>query len=143
MTDEPITGQTEETEQAPGDAWKEVGKQFEALGQSLASAFRAAWESEENRRHLQNLQSGLESMVDEISQAANEMASSEKGQKVRAEVGKAAESARLAGQQALEDAQPHVLSALHRVNSELQKMISRIEQESSSEEAVPDDQPTE
>ena len=125
MTDEQTTGQTEETQGAPSDAWREVGQQFKALGQSLASAFRAVWESEESRQHVQQLQAGLEAMANEVGQAAKDMAASAEAQKVKGEVEKAAESARVAGEKALQDARPHLLAALHRVNAELQQMIDR------------------
>ena len=144
MTDEQTTGQTEETQGAPpGDAWREVGQQFKALGQSLASAFRAAWESEESRQHVQQLQAGLEAMANEVGQAAKDMAASAEGQKVKGEVEKAAESARLAGEKALQDAQPHLLAALNRVNAELQQMINRLEAEEPTAEAGAEDPGTE
>jgi len=42
-------------------------------------------------------------------------------------VKKAAESARAAGAQTLQDAQPHLLSALRQINAEIQKVIIRME----------------
>ena len=45
-------------EQTTGEAWREVGRQFQALGESLATAFRTAWESEENREHVQDMKTG-------------------------------------------------------------------------------------
>jgi hypothetical protein len=56
-------------ERPPHDAWRQVGKQFQALGESLAAAFRAAWEDEENRQHVREMQAGLEKMVNEVGQA--------------------------------------------------------------------------
>ena len=56
-------------EQTTKDAWREVGWQFQVLGESLAQAFRTAWEDEENRQHLQDMQAGLEKMISEIGQA--------------------------------------------------------------------------
>ncbi len=116
-------------EQTTQEPWHEIGRQFQALGESLAQAFRTAWEDEENRQHLQDMQAGLEAMVGEIGQAIKEAGESPEGQKVRQEVTRAAESARAAGEQALQDAQPHLLSALRQVNAELQKIITRLEGE--------------
>ena len=42
---------------------------------------------------------------------------------------KAAESARAAGERALQDARPHLLSSLQWINAEMKKVISRLEQE--------------
>jgi len=72
-------------EQTTEEAWREVGGQFQALGESLAQAFRTAWESEENRQHLQNMRAGLEAMVDEVDQAIKDASASPEGQKVRQE----------------------------------------------------------
>jgi hypothetical protein len=116
-------------EQTTNNAWSEVGRQFQSLGESLATAFRAAWEDEGNRQQLRDLQTGLEKMADDVSQAVKDAGESPEGQKVREEVKKAAGSARAAGKTAWQDARPHVLSALRSVDAELQKIISRMEVE--------------
>jgi hypothetical protein len=120
--------------QTSDDAWREVGRQFQALGESLATAFRTAWESEENRQHLESMKTGLEAMVNQVGQAIQEASTSPQGQQVRQEVKKAAESARAAGAQTLQDAQPHLLSALRQINAEIQKVISRMEQKPAAPE---------
>lgn len=111
------------------DPWREVGRQFQTLGESLAEAFRAAWEDEENRQHLQDLQAGLEKMARDIGQAVKETSESPEGQKVREEARKAAQSAREAGRNAWQDARPHVVSALRQVDAELQRIITGLEKE--------------
>jgi hypothetical protein len=135
---------TEKTDkQTTEEAWREVGKQFQTLGESLAEAFRTAWESEENRRHVQNMQEGLEAMVDHVGRAMKEASASPKGEKIRGEAERAAESLRAAGEQTWQEARPHLLSALTQINAELQKMIARLKEESASEapaaEAAPDE----
>jgi len=114
-------------EQTTHDAWSQVGKQFQSLGESLAEAFRTAWEDEGNRQQLRDLQAGLEKMADDVARAVREAGESPEGQKVHQEVKKAAGSARAAGETAWQDARPHVLSALRSVDAELQKIISRME----------------
>jgi hypothetical protein len=116
-------------EQTIDEAWREVGNQFRALGKGLATAFRTAWESEENHEHLQDMKSGLEAMVGEVGQAIQEASVSPEAQKVRREVEKVADSARTAGEHAWQETRPYLLSALQRLNAELQKMTSRVEQE--------------
>jgi hypothetical protein len=132
-------------EQTTEEAWREVGGQFQALGESLAKAFRTAWESEENRQHLQNMCAGLEAMVDEIGQAIKDASASPEGQKVRQEAQGAATSARAAGERAFQEARPHLLSALRQINAELQKMIGRMEEkrpapDAPTAEPAPDEQ---
>lgn len=115
--------------QTTDEAWREVGRQFQALGESLAEAFRTAWRSEETRRHVQNMQDGLKAMVDHVDRAIKEASASPEAQKLRAEAEKAAQSARAAGEQTWQEARPHLLSALNQINAELQKMITRLEDE--------------
>ena len=86
-----------EGQRTPEGTWDDVGRQFQALGESLARTFRAAWENEENRESLQEMKMGLESIATSIGQAIDSTAASPEGQKVQREVEKAAESARLAG----------------------------------------------
>ena len=122
-------------EQTTEETWREVGGQFQALGESLAQAFRTAWENEDNRQHLRDMRTGLEAMVDKVGQAIKEASVSPDGQKVRREAQKVAESARAAGEQALQEARPHLLSALRQVNAELQKMIGHMEEKQPASEA--------
>ena len=120
-------------EHATEESWHKVGQQFQALGEGLAKAFRTAWESEESRRHMESMKAGLESMVNDVSQAIRETSALPEAQKVRGEMEKAAQSARAAGEEALQDARPYLLSALSQVNAELQKIISRMEQKESAD----------
>jgi hypothetical protein len=115
---------SQETRPASGENWQEVGRQFQALGQSLAAALRTTWAEEEERGRLQALQTGLKSMVHDVDTAIKEQAVPQ----VKQEVTKAAHTAKAAGRQAAQEARPHVLSALRQLNDELQKMIARMEQ---------------
>jgi ElaB/YqjD/DUF883 family membrane-anchored ribosome-binding protein len=114
-------------EQTTQESWREVGDQFKALGESLSRAFSTAWESEENRQHLESIKSGLKAMVDQVGQALEDAGTSPEGQQVRREAERAVESARVAGEKALEEARPHVLSAVRQINAELEKWIRGME----------------
>lgn len=118
-----------EGQSAASDAWNEVGRQFKSLGESLASAFNTTWHSDETREHLKGIQAGLEAMVDRISQITKEVSESGEAQKVQAEVEKAAQSAKAAGQETVEEIRPHLLSAFRKIRAELDQMINRMEQE--------------
>ena len=125
-----------QTQPFASEAWQEVGQKFRALGESLAAAFKATWESEETRQHLEKMQAGLEEMVDEISRATKKVATSEEGQKVKAEVEKAAQSAQAAGQEAMEEVRPHLLAAFQKIRTELDQIIARMEQEEPASETA-------
>ena len=136
MTDEQ---KPTEDKHAASDAWDEVGQHFKSLGESLASAFSATWHSEETREHLKGMQASLETMVDRISQITKEVSESGEAQKVQAEVEKAAQSAKVAGQEAVEEVRPHLLSAFRKIRAELDQMISRMEQEPAAAESPSDE----
>jgi hypothetical protein len=116
-------------ERTTEDAWSEVGKQFEALGESLATTFRAAWQSEETRRHVESVQDGLEKMVNRVEQAIQDASQSPQAERLRTEAVKTADSLRTAGEEAWDEAQPHLLSALTTINTELKKVIQRMERQ--------------
>lgn len=107
--------------------WREVGQQFQALGESLGQALRAAWENETTQKRVQEMRTGLEAMANEIGRAVDETANSPQGQKVRQDAERAAESLRTAGEQTVQEVRPQLINALQQLNSELQKLIHRIE----------------
>ncbi len=131
MSDEQTTKQTTST-QSSAEAWREVGDQFKVLGNTLAEAFRSTWQDEENRKRVQELQAGLETMVKQVGTALNETAKSPQAQQARAEAGKAAESLRAAGEQTVQEIRPHLLNALRQLNEELSKLVKRSETEGKS-----------
>jgi hypothetical protein len=67
-------------------------------------------------------------MVNEVDQAVREVSASPEGQRVRAEVERAAQTARSTGEQIMREAQPHLVSALRQVSVEIQKMINHLEE---------------
>ena len=123
-----MTGETDH-QSSDSQAWENVGRQFRSLGESLASAFKSSLEKDETRQHLEKMQAEVETMAAEIARSTKEVVDSEEGQKLRAEVEEAAQSARAAGQQTAEELRPHLLDAFRRVRSELDQVITRLEQE--------------
>jgi len=114
---------------APRDAWRELGKQFEELGRTLATSIRNTLDTDENKRRLEALREGAEQMASQIGAAIEDAAESPEGKRVREEMERTAASARVAGQQAYEDARPHVIAALRQISEELQKLSKHIEDE--------------
>jgi hypothetical protein len=128
MSEEQTPQPTEQPVSPTADAWRQVGKQFEALGNSLADAFRTAWHDENTRRHMREMQTGLETMVKEVDKAIKETVASSDGQKVRAEAERAAQSLQAAGAKTWQETKPQLVSALRQLSAELQKTISRLEE---------------
>ena len=127
--------------QTTEEAWREVGRQFQSLGESLAEAFRSAWESEETRKHVQNMEGGLKAMVDKVDQALKEISASPEAEKMHTEAEKAADTLREAGEKTWQEARPHLLSALTQINAELQKMIGRLKAPETAEAEAAADEP--
>lgn len=125
---------TEENKIPPEDSgstmegsWQEVGRQFQALGESLAQAMRSAWENEETQRRVNEMRTGLESMAREVGKAVEDTANSPQGQRIRSDAERAADSVRSATEQTVQEVRPQLISALQQLNSELQKLIDRVE----------------
>jgi ElaB/YqjD/DUF883 family membrane-anchored ribosome-binding protein len=134
MNEEPRVspeGSDSSSSQAKTD-WQEVGQQFQALGESLAQAVRTAWENEETQKRVQEMRSGLESMVEDVREAIDESSKSDEAQKLREEAGRTVESLRSAGEKTAQEVRPQLIHALQQLNSELQKLINRMEQEGTS-----------
>ncbi len=118
----------EKSSQPVGESWKEVGQQFEALGSSLAQAFRTTWSNIETKTDAQQVKSSLETMVREVGQAIDDTAKAPEGQKVKEYARRTGESLRTAGEKTYSEAKPQILTALQKVNAELKKMIDKLEQ---------------
>ncbi|MGE5138537.1 MAG: hypothetical protein ACM3JD_03660 [Rudaea sp.] len=115
--------------QPGGEAWREVGREFQTLGKTLADAMRAALTNEENRRRIQEMQSGLESMVKEVNSAIKESYTSPQAQQARSQAGRTAETLRAAGEQTVQDIRPQVVAALRQLNQELERLTNRMRSE--------------
>jgi len=129
MSEQPNSSDPAGQRRPPREAWEDLGKQFQALGESLSTAFRTAWEDEETRARFKVMRTGIEKMVDQVGDVMRETAESPEGQKIRGEASKAAENLRTSGEQTMEEIRPHLVAALRQVNAELQKMINRMEPE--------------
>ena len=134
----PDGGSAEQTE-SPEEAWREVGRQIEALGDSLARAFRAAWQSEDTQRHVRSMQDGLEKVADDIDQAVKKAGESPEAERLRTEAERTAGSLRQAGKKTWEDMRPQVLSGLRSVDASLRKLITDLEEEVREEGEAPGD----
>ncbi len=120
------TEEGKKVEEGSTEAWREVGRQFDALGKSMAEAFRLSWNNREARKYVM---SGLESMAAEINRAlshSEELPSEVRN--LRDQVGKVAEAARAATEDAVRENRPRLLMTLRQVNGELQRLINRLDE---------------
>lgn len=109
------------------DAWQEVGKQFQRLGESLAAAFQTSVKDENTRQNMKDLQDGLESAVQGIrgtvQKGVNELESRNFGEQAR----QTADSLINAGEQTVDEMRPRLLSALQQLNHELDRLIENMQ----------------
>jgi hypothetical protein len=138
MTDQQQPTEDPQSTQPSGDSWQEVGRQFQALGESLATAFRTAWQNEENRQRMQAMRSGLESMAKNLEQTVRDSAASPEAQEAIAKAKQAGVKIRDAGEQTAQEVRPHLLNALQQINAELQKLIQHMDND---KPATPPTQP--
>lgn len=108
-------------------SWRDVGKQFEELGATLAQTVRAAWEREDTQQRVQEMQTGLEKMVQEVRGAIDDSMNTPQGQRIKQDANRAAESLRTAGEQTVQEVRPQLINALQQLNSELQQWINKME----------------
>ena len=113
-----------ESHRSPSEeAWREMGKQFQQLGESLSAAFRAAWNDEHVRRQAEHAKGGLEALATEVGKVVSEMAQSPD---IRRATSGAVKSARTAGEETVQEIRPHLEDALRQINRELQRFVDRM-----------------
>ncbi len=118
---------SQSTGQSAEQSWREVGKQFEELGATLAQTVRAAWEREDTQQRVQEMQNGLEKMVQEVRGAIDDSMNTPQGQRIREDANRAAESLRTACEQTVQEVRPQIINALQQLNNELQQWINKME----------------
>lgn len=117
-----------------GDAWQEVGKQFQRLGQSLATAFQTTVKDETTRQNMRELQDGLENAIQGIRSTVQKGASALEEQNFGEKARQTADSLIDAGEQTVEEVRPRLLSALQQLNRELDRLIHNMQSKPSGEE---------
>lgn len=117
----------EEPKKSSGEAWEEVGKQFQTLGESLAAAFRSSFNDDTTRQHFKSMQNGLEGLVDEVGKVIKENKELPEVQQFKQDAKKVADQLVEKGEKTVQEVRPHLLDALKSVNAELQKLAQRME----------------
>jgi hypothetical protein len=125
VKDEDTSKQDSQSQQTAG--WAEVGRQFEVLGETLATALRTSLDNEQNRQRMEAIRRNLEAMVRDVDSAIQDATKSPGGQQARAEMRRAAETLRDTGEQTAQEVRPHLVAALKQVNEELRKLVSSMD----------------
>lgn len=112
MSDEPMSQEDTKSQQ--------LKSEFEHLGDNLRQLFVSAWESEERKNFQDELERGLTDLGDSLKQTAKDFKESETGQKVKSEAEDLRD--RIASGEVEQKVREDILSVLHKVNAELEKI---------------------
>lgn len=112
MSDEPVPQEDTKSQQ--------LKSEFEHLGDNLRQLFVSAWESEERKNFQDELERGLTDLGDSLKQTAKDFQESETGQQVKAEAEDLRD--RIASGEVEQKVREDILSVLHKVNAELEKI---------------------
>jgi hypothetical protein len=101
----------------------DLREEFHDLGQNLKKIINTAWESEERKKVQADIQDGLDELGNAINKMIDEFKISETGKKVVKEVDDFGE--RLRSGEVRDQAHEGVLSALKKMNAELEKATDK------------------
>jgi len=110
------------------------------LGQNLIKTLHAAWESPERKKLQQEIETGLSELAQTLQQEADTFAESPTGQRMKSDLDELRQKVR--NSEAEAKIRSELLEAFKVVNTELQKVASRLSTEDSnpSENTSPSDQ---
>lgn len=112
---------SEKPESQEGTISGNLASEFQELGNNLKNIFVSAWESEQRKNIQQELEDGFSELGESLKQTAEEIHDSEAGQRVKAEAEDLRDRVRTGEVET--KIREDILSVLHKVNSELGKII--------------------
>jgi hypothetical protein len=98
-------------------------EEFRNLGQNLKNVLNTVWESQERRKLQKDVQDGLNELGKAINELIDDIQNSEAGKKMASGVSEFGE--KLRSGEVEEKARASILSALHKMNDELEKATSK------------------
>lgn len=102
-----------------------VADELRALGENLLAALREAWSSPEKRKLQEEIETGLVDLGSSLKKAASEFETSPTGQRMKAEMEDFGE--RVRSGEVESKLRSELLQVLKTVNTELEKVTSRME----------------
>jgi hypothetical protein len=103
-------------------SWDDVGREFQNLGKTLGSAFRAAWERQPNHERVRELQDSLQAVMDEVTHALDQGIGTPEAEQARDQVARLAETIRGAAERSTQEFRPELLRLLREANAELRRL---------------------
>jgi len=100
-----------------------ISEDFKALGRNITEVLRAAWNSQERKNLQQEIEEELKDFGTAMNRVVEEIAESDMGQKIKAEVGEIKE--RVDSGEVESKVRSEVQSALKNINQELENLIGK------------------
>ena len=107
---------------ASGSSWEDVAKEFQALGETLGEAVRAAWQRTDNDQRMRELHDSLNSMIEDVNRTVEQSATTPEAQQAREQFARLTETIRQATEQATKELRPELISMLRQANAELRRL---------------------
>lgn len=122
---------TPNTNSGPGqDASSELIKELREMGQQLETAFRTAIESDRAKQLQQDIVGGVRELAQQVQSAVKSLQDNPRVQQAEERGRQALEQAR--DSKVVQEVQETIVSGLGQLNSQLRKVVERIEREVNS-----------
>lgn len=109
----------------------DLHEEFQNLGRNIKDALNTAWNSDERKKVQTNIQDGLNDIGNAINDLINDFQAAEVGKKVVDEVDQIGE--RLRSGKVKEKTREGILSALKKMNAELEKAVDKLSSQDEQE----------
>jgi len=127
VTENQQTSDETTTEETRQNQWETILKDFQVLGENIAENIKNAWQDENTQKQFSDLRTGLQTVVDQVSDAIDEARQAATSEEVKTEVKKAAGEVKELGAKVYTDTKPHLVNTLKTLSDGLQGIISRLE----------------
>ncbi len=107
--------------------WDAIRRDFQNLGQSIASAVKDMWQDDKCREQLGELRSSLENIGNQVGKVVDEAVDRSKAKNVKAEAQRAVDEVKDVGGKVYTETKPHLVYALKTLDDTIQKVIARLE----------------
>jgi hypothetical protein len=112
---------------------RSIVDELSKLGQQMASAIKAAWESDDRKKLQAEILDGLQKFGDEVTQALDKAGKTETAQDLKVKAEKVATDVRASA--VAEDVRKGIIGGLDVLNQELGKLVEKLEPKATTVEA--------
>jgi hypothetical protein len=115
---------------------RSIVDELSKLGQQMAYAIKTAWESDDRRKLQAEILDGLQKFGEEVTEALDKAGKSETAQDLRVKAERVAADVRASA--VAEDVRKGVISGLDVLNTELGKLVEKLEPKATAADEAPE-----